>query len=138
MKGPAAEGRGSGPGPEAARSDAPAAATRALGPALQAAFARPTPKIASGLMYRVGLLLTAAFVVLLPLAYLGLIAFVDLQILVVAATSVWALVGYFHLPFLISAVLAVLVGVPALWACWKVARIAVDAERRGGEEPIEE
>jgi len=58
------------------RAGAPAPDEAKLIAALEAAFGQPAPRLANSWMYRIGLVLTAGFVVLLPLLYLALIALV--------------------------------------------------------------
>ena len=69
------------------------------------------------------------------MAALGLILFVDLEIVAAAAAAIWSLTGYFQLPLGVATTLAVVIGLAALWLCWKVAVLAVAAERHRGEEP---
>lgn len=59
----------------------------------------------------------------------GLFTFVASQIWIAAAAAVWAIGGYFHFGLTGFEVLAVAFGLPALYACWKVLRLAIEAER---------
>ena len=45
------------------------------------------------------------------------------------AAAVWSLAGYLHLPAGVTIALAVVLGLPAIWACWKVTKLALEAER---------
>ena len=62
------------------------------------------------------------------LTVVGIVLFVDVEIVAAAAAAVWAIAGLLHLPLAATMVLAVLIGLPAAWACWVVARKAWNAE----------
>ena len=57
------------------------------------------------------------------------IVLVDAEILAVAGTAVYALSNALGAGSVGLAVIAALVGMPALWLCWQVARLAIAAER---------
>lgn len=59
----------------------------------------------------------------------GLFLFVSTQIMIAAGAAIWAIGGYFHLGIAGFSVLATLLAVPALYACWRVLVMAIDAER---------
>ena len=78
----------------------------------------------------------ASFLVSL-LTVVGIVLFVDVEILAVAAAAVWSIAGLMHLPLEAVVVLAALIGAPALWACWIVARKAWRAEMVGIPDEID-
>ena len=59
----------------------------------------------------------------------GIALFIDLEIIAIEAAAIWSVAGYFHLPATATLILAVLLFVPAKWLCWKVAKMALEAER---------
>ena len=61
-------------------------------------------------------------------AALGAIALIVPEMWLAAGGLVWALAGLFHLGAVPVAILAVLVGVPVLWATVRVVRWAFEAE----------
>jgi hypothetical protein len=54
--------------------------------------------------------------------------FVDSQLFAAAGALIWAVGGYFSLSVLPFAVLALAIGLPAIWGCIIVAIMAFDAE----------
>lgn len=60
-------------------------------------------------------------------ALLSFTLFVDTEVIAVVAATVWSVSTMLHLPLALSAVLAALLAVPALWACIAVAIMAFDA-----------
>jgi hypothetical protein len=61
-------------------------------------------------------------------AILSFTLFVDSEVVAIVAATVWSVSKMLHLPFVISAALAALLSVPALWACIAVAIKAYDVE----------
>jgi hypothetical protein len=54
--------------------------------------------------------------------------FIASEIIVAAAAAVWSIAGYFHLSQPLVVLLTACIGAPAIWGCWKVAKLAFDAE----------
>lgn len=54
---------------------------------------------------------------------------VDLHILAVAGAAIWAFANTLHFGLVGLALVGALIGAPALWACWKVGVMALEAER---------
>ena len=79
---------------------------------------------------------TGTALLLSILTFVGIVLFVDVQIVAAAAAAVWATAGLLHLPLVATLVLAAVIGVPVVWACWIVARRAWWAEFQGGEETV--
>ena len=63
---------------------------------------------------------------------LGTIGLIVPEIWLAAFGLLWGLHVIGHLSFAADAILAVALGVPALWATWHVVRLAFEAERDAG------
>ncbi|QDY99582.1 hypothetical protein FQ775_03885 [Nitratireductor mangrovi] len=50
------------------------------------------------------------------------------QLAAIEVVTIYSVASLLHLPRLLVMVLAVLVGIPTLWLCWKVAWLAFEAE----------
>ena len=55
--------------------------------------------------------------------------FVDLHILAVAGAAIWAFGSTLHFGLVGLAAVGAIIGAPALWACWKIGVMALEAER---------
>ena len=62
------------------------------------------------------------------LAAVSMTVFIDTEMIAFAAAFVWSVGGLFHLPAPVVWALALAIGLPTAWACWRVAVLVFRAE----------